>query len=493
MKKTKLLYFIVIGIIFLMGLFLRLKGYVANPSMWHDECALAWNIKFKSYADYFSNLRFLQVAPPLFMVLTKLVSTAIHSDKSPYINDLVMRFIPLLASIASMFAFYFLCNQTLKKKFAIIVALLLFAINANLISYSYEFKPYMTDVLCTILLYLAFIRTDFSKLSYKKTAIFSVMVGFLIWFSIPTIFIISAFILVKLLKREDIKKVLIFIFTVGLSALLYLNIYVINTYAHTDKFMHEFWQTQFVLPNFSNFLYLFANNINYLFYPIKNIFFVIILLILGSYIFYREKKSTFINLSIISFFALIVASIFKFYPFSQRLIIFLIPAFLIIICKPIDIISKDSKFKSGMIIILLATFMIPQIVLAKVLLTVNSKEINKGDFSRGMMEFIANNMKKDDIIFINDASIAQYFYYSSFYKINNEEIVGKLSNKSEKDKRQVLNGLSRGNYWMFLPYEYPGDGDVIKFITSWADKKTKVYYKKPEGQGCLLYLTKNKN
>ena len=64
----KNIYWILLGFIIFLGLILRLKGLISNPSMWHDECALAWNILEKSYGELFEKLRFLQVAPPMFLV-----------------------------------------------------------------------------------------------------------------------------------------------------------------------------------------------------------------------------------------------------------------------------------------------------------------------------------------------------------------------------------------------------------------------------------------
>jgi len=126
LKKTYLLNFILI-IIFLLGIFLRAKGFLGNSSFWHDECALAWNIKFKNYGDFLGVLNFEQTAPSLFMILTKFLTRIFG------FFEMVFRFIPFLVNCFSIFVFYFLAKKVLNKKFNVLLAVFFFAINQTLI------------------------------------------------------------------------------------------------------------------------------------------------------------------------------------------------------------------------------------------------------------------------------------------------------------------------------------------------------------------------
>ena len=155
MKKLIIKYlfnFTIISII-LIGFFLRLKGLLINPSMWHDECGLAFNILDKNYSDFFGILRFHQTAPPLFMLSTKFIVNLFNTSNSFGTCDLVLRLIPFISGVLSIGIFYLICKEVFKTKTSIALATLLFATNNELINYSFEFKPYCTDMFIILLFY----------------------------------------------------------------------------------------------------------------------------------------------------------------------------------------------------------------------------------------------------------------------------------------------------------------------------------------------------
>lgn len=59
-------------LIFCIGLFFRLKLYFLNLSFHCDEANLALNLISRSYPELFQPLERLQVAPPFFLVLSKI-------------------------------------------------------------------------------------------------------------------------------------------------------------------------------------------------------------------------------------------------------------------------------------------------------------------------------------------------------------------------------------------------------------------------------------
>ena len=62
------------GAALLLGLCLRGWHYLANPSVWHDEAALALNVLGKSFHDLLGPLYFAEAAPPLFLWAEKSIS-----------------------------------------------------------------------------------------------------------------------------------------------------------------------------------------------------------------------------------------------------------------------------------------------------------------------------------------------------------------------------------------------------------------------------------
>jgi uncharacterized membrane protein len=440
-------YSFLLLLIILFGVLLRLKGLLLNPSMWHDECALAYSIKFKNYSEFFEILRFGQMAPPFFMVASKLMTQILG------FSDIVLRLLPFLAGIISIVAFYLLASTNLKSKFAVICAVFFFAINQQLINYSFEFKPYNFDVLFTIICLLFFVKLNIEKLSMKKILFYGILLSLVPWFSFVSIFIIASGFLNLFFKniKSSWKQKLFLIIPIIISGLIYLKIYLVNTY-YGGSHMISYWQNNFLNANPFFFLHLLVENMKYFFFPSQYALFMLILLIWGTIIFLREK-SPFINISLTSFMLLIIASFLHLYPFSGRLILFLLPIFLLLILKSVDIINLNKKIKSLIVFFLVFFSLYPQIIYAKNFIF--AKSVSKGEYPREMMEFLVKNLKKDDIIVVNKASNTEFAYYSSFYDIKNQII----QEPQHINHSEFFNSLKKNNYyWFYIVY---GNSELI--------------------------------
>lgn len=485
-SSKKYLFNTFLIIIILFGILLRLKGLLINPSMWHDECALAWNIINKNYYDFFGKLRFLQIAPPAFMIITKFLVQIFNVSNKIETCDFVLRLIPFICGVLSIGVFYYLCKNTFNTKKAVLVALLLFSVNKILIDYSFEFKQYGLDMFLALLFVLFLQKLDLDKMNLKKLVFTSIIISTLIWFSFVSIFIIIAGFINLLLKRKNLKKLIILFLPVSLSILLYLNSYIINTYLNNSQGMLRFWDGNFISLNLSNFLPLFVRNIQYFFYPVKFLIFVPILLIYGIFLFYKEKKYAFINVVLLTFVLLIIASMLHIYPFFERLVIFLIPFFIILMVKPLDKINAPKKVHSLFIIAMFLAICLPQISFAAQ--TLKSKFLNKGDFSRDMMKYMVKNLKPTDNIFVNNGSIVDFYYYASFYNIKNNLITKLHGDIPDEEYLHLLNTLPKGNYWFYLSYDY-SPGQVIDFLKNWANLNAKILHLSGATRSTLIYLT----
>lgn len=456
MKKysKEQIYFLTLSIFFLLGIFLRTKGLFANPSLWHDECALGWNINFKGFMDYFGLLRFMQMAPPFFMIVTKFITNLFG------ISDFTLRVLPFLFGAASIFLFYPLCSVLFKNKVSVLTAVLLFSINFILINYSFEFKPYSADVFFTIACILFFIKLDIEKISAKSALTYGFLLALVPWFSFTSMFVIAAGILNLATKKFQDKRLILMILPLFLGGLLYLKIYLLNNY--TDTNMVKYWSESFVTGDLRQFLILFITNLKYFFFPVNNILFVFVFLIFGWYFFKREK-SDFAYISLFTLCGLILASYMRLYPFSQRLIVFLIPIFILLIAKVFDFISKDKKALSIVIIFLFSTTFYPQILYVRDFWMLDS--LNRGENPRIVMELMASEIKKGDYIFVTKDSNTEFYYYSSFKDFKNNII----QEKHLTDGNEDLNSIPKNkNCWFYLVH-----GNQEKYL-NWIEKHTKV-------------------
>lgn len=483
--KNLKIYNIFVCLVILLGFFLRLKGYLHNPSFWHDECALAWNIKFKSYSELFGVLNFLQVAPPLFLVCTKFLTNIFG------LSEAVFRFIPTIVGCSSVIAFYFLSKKVLSNKFSILMAIFLFAINPPLISYSFELKPYELDVFLIIIGLLFFIKLDIERLDIRKALLYGVLLALMPWVSFTSVFIlVSGFINSFLIRiKTDVLKKIILFFPLLVSGLIYFKISLFANYTGTS--MVSGWQGYFITLNVKHFIWLFTNNLNYLFQPCTFTLFLFMLLIIGGIIFYRSQ-SLFFNLSFKSFCVFVLLSMAHVYPFAERLALFLLPIFILYMVKPLDLISKRNKIVSSLIIVLFIITFYPQILNAKEMLLAGA--LDKDEYPREMMEQMKSRIKPNDLIFINNPSESEFAYYSSFYNIKNRIIQERIEkNLSQQAYTNELNSLKEGYYWFYLPVDYVNI-PIIPWVEDWSTKYETLYKIKTgkKYKGMLMYIHINK-
>ncbi|MDD3437072.1 MAG: glycosyltransferase family 39 protein [Candidatus Gastranaerophilales bacterium] len=475
----KYLYIVLLSVIVLFGVFVRLQVFLNNPSFWNDECGLAWNIKFKSFFELFGVLNFMQVAPPLFLIATKL-NTKIFG-----FSDFTLRIIPFLSGCLSIIAFYFLSRKVFKSNLSVITAVFIFTINFQLINYSFEFKPYGLDALFATICLLIFINLDVEKISTKSTALYGILFAVMPWFSLASVFVIAGGFLDLILKniksiKENLLKKSLLILPVTLSCIIYLVTYVISNY--TKAGMMGYWQGYFS----GNILKILVENIRYFFFPIQYILFLLILLFIGLWLLYKDKSS-FLNIFAFSFILLMTASCLHLYPFYERLSLFLVPMFLITITKPLDLISSEKKLQSLILMFLFIITFHAQFTTA--IDIVKNKGLNRGEYAREMMDFMVKELKPDDIIVVNDLSDTEFAYYSSFHNIKNKVIQEKFISTPEEKYLNALNSLKSGYYWFYFPDNDLNNPYFERFM-SWVKPKN-IIYNIPKKASVLLYVELN--
>ena len=119
MHKEKNIYNYGIITIVILGILIRCFAYFRNISFWGDEAALALNIMNKSYLELFKGLDYLQVAPPMFLVMSKFLYQILNPVYD-CLRDLLLRWLPAAAGIAAIPLFYYFIKQILKDKLSII-------------------------------------------------------------------------------------------------------------------------------------------------------------------------------------------------------------------------------------------------------------------------------------------------------------------------------------------------------------------------------------
>lgn len=479
----KHIYFILLGIILFVGFILRFKGYAVNPSLWLDESALGWNILNKNYLELFDKLRFLQLAPPLFLIFTKFLVAITDSYNHVFRCDMVLRTIPFLCGCGSMWLFYLVSKRIIESKWAVLAGVALFVLNPILINYSYEFKPYSVDVFCTLLAVYIFLKIDFTTICLRKIFKYGLILAVLPWFSFASAFVIFAGFLTLSFKKENPALFTSLLMPVFVSVFAYIHIFIANAYEKNSQGMIDYWQHQFVSTDFSNIVQLHNENLHYFFtnIPFLSIGLLMIFAFVGLYLFLKDTKFFYISISMLTLASVIVASMMHYYPFSRRMVIFLIPFFLIYVIRVIDV----KKPVVGWLLISLV--LIPHMLFA--FNFIGLKNLNKGDFARNMIDEMSKEITKNEKIVLNGASNADYYYYNSFYKLKNEVIYLKPETENPREIQRMLNALKKGSYWLFMPYDYDLRHVNIDNIVAWAYQHSKIRYEARAIQSTLIRIT----
>lgn len=486
-------YVILISLIVLFGIYLRFKGYWANTSLWCDEASLAINIRFKKFKELFDVLMCLQVAPPFFTIATKVLTSILG------FNEKVFRLIPFLTGCVSIIAFYFLATKVLVKRFSIITAVLLFAINYRLIYYSYEFKPYIFDVLFTILILLFFIHFDIKKATIKEVLSYGCLLSVIQWFSFTPMLVLAGgglYLLFKDVKHYYREKFFLF-FPILMSFFLYANVYLINNYLNSG--MITYWggrENAFLAFN-HHALFLIKNVVNFFFYfdkynEVYMLSVTLLLFTIGIFVFFAQKEKaqkTYIISSLLTFIICAIVSFLGFYPMFERFVLFLLPIMLIIILKPLDIINMDKKVLSVLALTLISVFTSVQLIGLKdyLLLKQYSK---RGEHPREMMQIMLKNIKPTDKIFVNQNSSpsANYYFYYFAPKGSFRYIMGPNEKMPESAYTEALNNLEEGYYWFFLAGDYSNNHQLDKTILNWANTEQDVISTYKNEDSILLYV-----
>ncbi|MFN8387617.1 MAG: hypothetical protein U0X92_14530 [Anaerolineales bacterium] len=303
------------------GAILRLRGYLSGRSLWADEAMLALNIVNRNFTELFKPLEYDQGAPLGFLLVEKFFNTLFGRQ------ELVLRFFPLLAGLASLWLFYRLLMSLRggdsRRSVAVapwrhnLLALALFAVNPQLIYYTSEAKQYIVDVavaLGLLLLAIPIFQNQSSRKSFSLLAVAGILA---LWFSHPALFALAGIgvaLVIQFLRTRDYKN-LRTSFGVGLLWLANLTLlYFINLrqLSH-NNYLATYWVDGFLpLPPWSDLNWL-TELVKYQF-DIQFIpLLVSVLILMGWLALLREERSAALALAFTTVFAFTVSAL-RLYP-----------------------------------------------------------------------------------------------------------------------------------------------------------------------------------
>lgn len=460
--NKQFLFNIIFAIIFLFGLFLRLKIFVSAGVFEDDECRLA--IAFLVSKNLFLPLIGGQSAPPIFLFATKFI-TSILGD-----SEYIYKIIPFLASVGSLIVFYKLCREYFQKTITALIGFLLFTVNISLLHYSYIFKPYSTDVLIALLCLYFLPKIKLENTDTKRLVLITFICILLPFISLPSLFFIGAFFLLNLSK-----KLIFILIPFGITMILYYYFNLHPSSINMQAAFPNYWNDGFLSFSINSFLKLFVINFKSLFIPNLLTLFQLILLFWGMILACRTKKFHFM-LIVLGF--VLLASFLHLYPFEGRVALYSSGIFILLMMLPLEIKSKNGLICS--VILLFLSFY----NYINLFPTINERCIPKYSPKVLITELSKKYNEEKDTIIINKASTSSYIYYSKkadFFTNNVLEV------PRPEELKIFFESLPKDkNYWIFIVKDYINSPNA-EFMISWA-KKQKTFEIYKDKSSYLIYV-----
>ncbi len=166
-----------------LGVLLRLRQYLFNRSLWYDEALLAEHVVESGFAQL---LDAINGAPFVFLAAARALILALGR------HDWALRLVPLAAGILTLELARRLADRAFRHASARLLFLALCAFAAPLVFYASEFKPYAVDVCVALLLYLigtGFVLVDSDRRSAVRLALAGAAA---VWLSWASVFVLAA-------------------------------------------------------------------------------------------------------------------------------------------------------------------------------------------------------------------------------------------------------------------------------------------------------------
>ena len=258
-------------------------------------------------------------------------------------------------------------------------------------------------------------------------------------------------------------------------AISFILFYISNKYLNSNEYLHTYWSDFFVLKNFSNLPKLLFKNTAYTFNSIIPLLFIIAT-ILTSFI--KDNKNTVFYLLLFPVLISIILAYFCIYPFSTRLILYLIPIFILLSSKIFDFVNIKNKFIK-IFIFFIGTFILifPPAVESYV------KILKKNYISENILlplTTAAANADSNDIILISEGNKILYEYYRKYIKTNAQIIVEDTNYTNHNDYIKHLEQLEKGKTYYWILAHYRQKQQRLESIYKWAKEKKnfKIYVDK---------------
>ncbi len=414
-QRWRAIDWVVVALVAL-GAGLRMFQYLTRTSLWGDELSIALNVSLRGIYNLFTHpLASDQMAPSGFLLWLKLIIGMAG------LSEYSLRLIPLLSSLVAL-PLYAIFSRRYLSRPAMLVALGAFALSPPLIRYAAQVKPYASDVAICLVCLLAADR--WIEEESPRNALWLATAGAAsIWFSYPAMFAVASVGLIALARLAFRLSSARCRQTCMVFAAWMLSISCLALFEHrrfspdTHTFMLAFWANWLMphpmsLQSVTSYLVRLGRDcFSYFLHLPKWPVFLSLLCAGFVYLVRRSQSALLLAVPVLSVLA---ASMLRVYPFSGRLILFLVPSLYIMMAAGVEAIAA-SALHAGTPAIWRAPMYAGVFSAGALLMCV--WPLGKAPLpyynseTRPMIAYLGSHRNKDDAIYVHNMAWAAYLFY----------------------------------------------------------------------------------
>lgn len=477
-------------VVIIAGSVLRIARYLSNRSLWLDEILLARNLESRTAWELLKPLDFRQGAPPLFLLLEKLTINLFgHSE-------LALRALPLLAGIAALPLLWLIARQILGLRSALVAVGILCVIEPA-IYYSSEVKQYSTDLLTTLVLWWAFLYYRQSPNRPRLAALFGIGVAAM-YFSHPAIFVLAGGIMALLLSPAAARRPLICA-AVGWGLAFVPNYwFFLRPLSHegglqaywADAFMP--WSTSAVPWGVTALWGVFADYATmWITGPVWPSAYPVAAMgaaVLGVGAIARRSRAMTLLVTGPLVIAMGAAAAHA-YPFSGRLLLFLVPVPTLLMAAVFLPPRRGDRFDAVVFgaaraVVILAVLAPSAARGAKFLVRPPGREE-----IRPVVAELAKQVRTGDVVYVYHSASAGFGYYGEGYHWSGVELIEGRNRDEDVAafERDVPELVGRGRVWVLFSHTPAGTSSDARFVALLPKDARVVKSIEARGAGAYLY------
>jgi hypothetical protein len=417
------IYLIVIGIV------LRIRQYVINRSLWIDEARLALNIVNRSFSELTLPLDYNQGAPIGFLFIQKIAVQFLGN------NEYILRLFPLITGIASLFLFYRVVESYPNE--IKLTALGLSCFSESLIYYTSEVKQYSSDVIVFLFILVGMYDCLKPSANIKSFTRLGLIGMISLWISHPAtfaIFGVSVCLALEYYIKKDWQKFR-WLLVLGLIWLLNFTIiyFVSLQFLIANDYLVNYWQENYMpIPPWNNLKWFISTYSAVLEDPV-GLPVIISAILVGfgfiSLVFSQWQLVLFLG---VTFLIALLASGFEKYPVSDRLVLFAVPAFYLLIAEGVyrfRLLLLKINRRISLIITCVLTIALLFIPISHAIRNFMRPSVR--EHIKPVMSYLVKHREREDQIYVYYGAIPAFRYYAPFYDIEEQEFVEGIENRTD--------------------------------------------------------------